>query len=47
MSCTHHQHYKDNQINENDTDGTGSSHGREEKYIIVRKKPDRKYQMED
>lgn len=42
MSCIHHQHYKDNQIKENNMDGTGNSHGREEKCIAVREKPDRK-----
>lgn len=42
MTCTLHQHNKDNQIKENNMDGTGSSYGREEKCIVVREKPDRK-----
>jgi len=42
MSCTHHQHYKDDQIKENNMDGAGRSHGREEKWIVVREKPDKK-----
>ena len=42
MSCTHHQHYKDDQIKENNMDGAGRSHGREEKWIVGREKPDKK-----
>lgn len=42
MSCTHHQYYKNNQIKENNMDGTGRSHGKEEKWIVVSEKPDKK-----